>query len=197
MPRPSVLLCTIVCSVVLSAACSEPPQREINSAQTAIDAARAAGAEQYAAESFAAATTALQQSHEAVAQRDYRLALSRAVDATDRAQDAARLAAEGKARARADAEAAVNSSNAALQQLEARLRAAEAARVPARELAEPRKTAKDAVAVLQKARASLNVGNYAEATEVVKGLQQQIRMQIADVEQATAPRLPRRSPRRR
>jgi hypothetical protein len=197
MPRPSVLLCTIVCPVVLSAACSAPPQKEINSAQTAIDAARAAGAEQYAAESFAAATTALQQSHEAVAQRDYRLALSRAVDATDRAQDAARLAAEGLARARADAEAAVNSSNAALQQLQARLKAAETARVPPRELAEARTTAKDAVAVLQKARASLDVGNYAEASEVVKGLQQQIRMQIADVEQATAPRLPRRSPRRR
>jgi type II secretory pathway component PulM len=39
-------MCTILCAVVLFAACSEPPQREINGAQAAIDAARAAGAEQ-------------------------------------------------------------------------------------------------------------------------------------------------------
>ena len=53
---------------------------------------------------FAEATAALQQSHEAVEQRDYRLALSRALDASQRAQDAARQAAEGQARARSEAE---------------------------------------------------------------------------------------------
>jgi hypothetical protein len=197
MPRPSVLLYTIVCSVVVFAACSEPPQREINSAQAAIDAARAAGAEQFAPESFAAATTALQQSHEAVAQRDYRLALTRAVDASDRAQEAARLAAEGKARARTDAEAAINATNTALQQLEARLKAAEAAHVPPRELAPARGAAQDAAAILQKARTSLSVGNYKDATEAVSGLQEQIRTQIAAVEQATTAKTGRRPPRRR
>jgi hypothetical protein len=196
MPRPSVLLYTIVCSVVLSA-CSAPPQKEINSAQAAIDAARAAGAEQYAPESFAAATMALQQSHEAVAQRDYRLALTRAVDASDRAQEAARLAAEGKAKTRTEAEAAVNATNAALLQLDARLKTAEAAHVTPRELAPARGTAKDAAATLQKARTALSVGNYAEATAGVKGLQEAIRTQIDIVEQATAVRTGRRPPRRR
>ena len=89
MPRLSVLLGTIAL-FVLSAGCSEPPQKEIDRAQQAIDSARAAGAEQYAPDTFAAATAALKQSHEAVDQRDYRLALSRAVDASDRAQEAAR-----------------------------------------------------------------------------------------------------------
>ncbi len=197
MPRSSVLMCTILCSVVLFAACSEPPQREINGAQAAIDAARAAGAEQYARESFTAATTALQQSHEAVAQRDYRLALTRAVDASDRAQEAARLAAEGKARARTDAEAAINAANAALLQFQARLKTAEAAHVAPRELAPGRATATDAVATLQKARALLSAGNYLEATEAVKGLAERIRAQMATVEEATAARTPRRPPRRR
>ncbi len=197
MPRPSVLQYTIACSVVLSAACSEPPQKEINSAQAAIDAARTAGAETYAPESFAAATTALQQSHEAVAQRDYRLALTRAVDASDRAQEAARLAADGKARSRTEAEAAINATNAALLQLEARLKAADAAHVTPRELAPARGTAKDAAASLQKARTSLSVGNYKEATADVSGLPEQIRTQIAAVEQATTVRTGRRPPRRR
>ena len=89
MPRLSALLCTIIVRARALRGCSEPPQKEIDRAQQAIDTARAAGAEQYAPESFAAATTALQQSHEAVDQRDYRLALSRAVDASDRAQEAA------------------------------------------------------------------------------------------------------------
>ena len=197
MPRPSVLLYTIACSVVLSAACSEPPQKEINSAQAAIDAARTAGAELYAPESFAAATTALQQSHEAVAQRDYRLALTRAVDASDRAQEAARLAADGRAKSRTEAEAAINATNAALLQLEARLKAADAAHVTPRELAPARGTAKDAAASLQKARTSLSVGNYKEATADVSGLPEQIRTQMAAVEQATMVRTGRRPPRRR
>ena len=191
------MLCTILCAFVLSTACSAPPQKEIASAQAAIDAARAAGAEQYAPESFTAATTALQQSHEAVAQRDYRLALTRAVDASDRAQEAARQAAEGKARARTEAEMAISASNAALLQLEARLKAADAAHVPARELASARAVAKDAVTALQKARATLIGGNYAEATAGVKGLQERIRSQIATVEQATASRTGRQPPRRR
>jgi len=191
------MLCTILCAFVLSTACSEPPQKEIASAQAAIDAARAAGAEQYAPESFTSATTALQQSHEAVAQRDYRLALTRAVDASDRAQEAARQAAEGKAALRTQAEAAVSAASAALLQLDARLRAAEAARVPARELAAARATAKDASGALQEAGTALSVGNYPEAAGAVKGLAERIRTQIESVEQATGPRAVKQPPRRR
>ena len=102
-----------VCSPALRSGCSEPPNKEIDRRTGRIDAARAAGAEQYAAERFTAATSALQQSHEAVEQRDYRLALSRAIDANERAQDAAKLAADGKAKARSDAEEVVSTANAA------------------------------------------------------------------------------------
>ena len=89
-------------------------------------------------EAFTAATSALQQSHEAVDQRDYRLALSRAVDAYERAQDAAKLAADGKAKVRSEAEMVVSAANAAALALDARLKAAEAAHMPARELAQSR-----------------------------------------------------------
>lgn len=197
MPRLSVLLCTIICTVVLSAACSAPPQKEIDRAQQAIDAARAAGAERYAPEAYATATAALQQSHEAVEQRDYRLALSRAVDASDRAQEAEQAAAENKTRARSASEAAVNGANAALRQLQARLKLAEEARVPPRELAPARRTAKDAEAALQKARTLLSSGDYGGARTAVSGLDEQIRSENRVVEAATTLRTARRVPRKR
>ena len=184
-------------TILLTTACSAPPQKEMDRAQGAIDAARAAGGEQYAAEPFNAATAAMQQSHEAVDQRDYRLALSRAVDAYERAQDAAKLAADGKARARSEAEGAVNSVNVALLQLNARLKAAQTARVAPRDLAGPRHAAADADSTLQKARALLAAGSYQEATSAMKGMHDQIHAQIDAVEAATAARAARRPVRRR
>ena len=185
-------LSALLVMILLASGCSEPPNKEINRAQGAIDAARAAGAEEYATEAFTAATSALQQSHEAVEQRDYRLALSRAVDAYERAQDAAKLAADGKARVRSEAEMAVSTTNAAAVALDARLKAAEAAKVPARDLVQPRQTAKDAAATLQKARASLKAGAYLAAIESVKGLEPQIRTQIRVLETIPPARGPRR-----
>ena len=197
MSRLSALLCTIASALVLSVACSEPPTKEIDRAQQAIDSARAAGAEQYAPDLFAAATTALQQSHEAVDQRDYRLALSRAVDASDRAQEAAKAAADSKARARSQSEAAVNAANAALMHFQARLKVAEEARVPARDLAPGRAVLKDAETALQKARTLLAAQNYAAATEAVSGLDSQIRSEIKVVEAAITLRTARRPVKKR
>ena len=197
MSRVSVLLCTIACALVLSTACSEPPQKEIDRAQQAIDEARRAGAEQYASETFAAATAALQQSHEAVDQRDYRLALSRAVDASDRAQEATLAAAENKAKARKASEAAVNTANAAVMQLQARLKAAEEAHVPTRELAPARSAVKSGESALQKARAQLAAENYSGATGAVSGLDAQIRSEIRVVEAAITLRTARRPVRKR
>jgi membrane protein involved in colicin uptake len=197
MSRVSVLLSTIVCAVVLFAACSEPPKKEIDQAQQAIDNARQAGAEQYAPEEFAAATSALQQAREAVDQRDYRLALSRAVDASDRAQEAARAAAENKAKARSQAEAAINTTNASVMHLQARLKVADEVRVPSRELSPARATLKEAEGTLQKARALLSAGNYAGATAAVAALDGQIRSEIRVVEAAITLRTARRPPRKR
>ncbi len=197
MSRLSALLCTIMCAVVLSAACSEPPTKEIDRAQQAIDQAKAAGAEQYAPEIFAAATAALQQSHEAVDQRDYRLALSRAVDASDRAQEAATAAADNKAKARSQSEAAVNAVNAAVMQLQARLKVAEEAHVPPRELAPARATLKDAETALQKARTLLAAQNYTAATETVSALDAQIRSEIRVVEAAITLRTAHRPAKKR
>lgn len=186
-----------MCAVVLLAACSEPPRKEIDRAQQAIENARLAGAEQYAPETFAAATAALQQSHEAVDQRDYRLALSRAVDASDRAQEAARAAADSKAKARTETEAALNTANASVMQLQARLKIAGDARVPPRELSPARVTLKNAEGALQKARTLLAAEDYAAAKAAVSGLDGQIRSEIKVVEAATTLRTAHRPARKR
>ncbi|HEY7499437.1 MAG TPA: DUF4398 domain-containing protein [Vicinamibacterales bacterium] len=188
MRRLIVLLCT----AALSAACSEPPQKEIDRAQGAIDAARAAGAERYAPEEFGNATTALQQAHDAVTQRDYRLALSRALDASERAQQSARQAADGKARVRSEAEALVTTTTSAHQQLLSAAKAAEAARVPAPLVAAARQTAARTDATLQKARALLKAEQYLEAREALKGATERVGAQIRALNDAQKSRAARR-----
>jgi hypothetical protein len=173
-----------ICAVFLSVACSAPPQKEIDRAQGAIDAARAAGAEQYAPEPFEAATTAMQQTHEAVQQRDYRLALSRVTDANERALEAARQAANGKARARVEAEAAINHLAATIRQIDERLKAAETSRLTAREMDAARRARANADQKLQEARAALNAGNYLAAIAAAKGLPDQITAEIRTLNEA-------------
>ena len=87
---------------MLATACSEPPQKEIDQAQAAVDLARTGGAEIYAAEEYTAAAAGVQKAHAAVDQRDYRQALSHAIDARQRAQSALRQASEGKGKAQRD-----------------------------------------------------------------------------------------------
>jgi hypothetical protein len=190
-----VLSVVLVPLLFLAAACSEPPRKELDRAQGAIDAARAAGAEQYAPQAFAAATSTLQQAHEAVSQRDYRLALTRALDASHRAQDAAKGAADGKARARSEAESAIDDLSAALVQLQARIDA-ERSRVPRPILDTAVRTQSGAELALQKARTSLNTGDYLHARDTVKDLESRIAAQIQALTTAAEAR-PAKPPRRR
>jgi hypothetical protein len=190
-------LAGVLCVLLLCTACSEPPQKEIDQAQGAIDAARAAGADRYAEESFTAATTALQQAHDAVAQRDYRTALSRAVDANERALQAAKEAADGKAAARSEAERAVTMVGAAVQRLEARIKLAETARLPARDLASSRRTLADAQRALQEARAAIASEDYLSVPAALKEVPALITAQISALDQATAARAGRGQRRRR
>ena len=88
------LFAAVLCSSFLSVGCATPPTREMDHAQGAIDAARAAGADRYATEQYGAAVKALQNAEAAVGQRDYRLALNYALDGRDRAQRAAKEAAK-------------------------------------------------------------------------------------------------------
>ena len=185
-------LSLFLCALIVCAACSEPPQKEIDRAQGAIDAARAAGAEKYASATFTAATTALQQSHDAVQQGDYGLALSRAMDASEQAQDAAREAADGKAHARSQAESAVSTTATGLQQLRSSMKSAEEARVPAAQIAPARQAAQRVDAALQEARAKLAKELYPEVISDLKSVQTQIQAQNTALSEAIKARGGRR-----
>ena len=181
----------LLLALVLSG-CSEPPQKEIDRAQGAIDAARAAGAERYAASEFTAATTSLQQAHDAVTQGDYRTALSRALAANERAQEAARQAADGKARARAEAEVGLTAATTSLQQLQTSINAAQP-RLPAAQLAPARAAAKRIEGVLQEARAHITGERYLEASAALKNVIPTVNEQIRLItESADKPRPPRK-----
>jgi hypothetical protein len=175
-------LVLLLCTAILAAACSEPPHKELDRAQGAIDAARAAGAEEYAPEEFLAATGALAEAYEAVNQRDYRLALSLAVDASERAQEAAREAAAARARLIGVRERAIADTSAALRDLQSRIAAAESARVPARDLKTARGVAEAAAEALQEARTLMGQEDYEAAELRLEGQIEAIREQIGAVD---------------
>ena len=117
----------VLLAIVLAAAgCGDPPTKEMNQAQGAIDAARAAGAEQYATDEYKAAVDALRRAQDAVTQRDYRQALNDALDSRERAQNAAREASSQKAQARSQAERLVAEVTTALAAATGRLDTAHA-----------------------------------------------------------------------
>ena len=121
-------------TAILSASCAEPPSKEMNQAQGAIDAARAAGADKFAATEFTAAIDALKRSEEAVAAGDYRQALSHAIDSRERAQNAAKMAVDGRADARGQAERAIAEVATLLSSAQAQLKDPDIVRVNARAL---------------------------------------------------------------
>lgn len=164
MPRlRPVFMGLVSISVACTIACSEPPTKEMNQAQGAIDAARAAGAEQYAPEEYRAAAGALERSKQAVTERDYRQALNFALDARERARDAARAGADRMAQARGDAEQALHTLSVARQALQDRVDQAATARVPERTIADARTALADAGKALQEARSAVDKQDYATA----------------------------------
>src|SRR5882672_8561143 len=128
----------IVCAAFLITACGDPPNKEMDQAQGAIDAARAAGADRYATSEYTAATDALKRAQDAVAQRDYRQALNEALDSREHAQNAAREAADTKAQVRGEVERDMAQIAALIAEANTRMAAATRARVPRRILDGPR-----------------------------------------------------------
>ena len=159
------LLSFAIVVAITGAACGDPPDKEMQQAQAAVDAARAAGADRFAREEFAAAEDALKRSHDAVAQRDYRLALNAALDARERAQTATRQAADEKAAARIDAERALAEADVALRESRAKLKTAETARAAAKILVAARKAIADGETAVQEARTALAQGDYLTAAD--------------------------------
>ena len=164
--------------ILFSSGCGEPPNREMDQAQGAIDAAHASGADRYATSEYSAATEALENAHTAVAASDHRLALSYALDSREHAQNAARNAAAEKARVRIDVDhastelAALITENRTLLDIAARRGASRA------QLEQPALNLTAAETHLQEAGEAVEMGDYLGASAALE----RVRIQI---EQAT------------
>ncbi len=190
MSRWSLPAC--LCLAILAVSCGEPPNKEMDQAQGALDAARAAGADRYAATEFAAAADALARSRQAVKDRDYRLALNDALDSRERAQNAARDAAETKARLRADLERLIIEVNGLVARAAQGSVAAERARTPRAALRIHQEAVAVATAEVQKAGAAVADGDYAAVTTTLAGTKQRLTMTIAALDGLATPQTPRR-----
>ena len=185
MSARRLLLSFAVAAALIGAACGDPPDKEIQQAQGAIDAARAAGADQYATAEFTAAQEALKRANDAVEQRDYRLALNHALDARERAQNAAKEAADRKTTARSEAERALLDAMTALNDAHTKLRAAETARAPVKVVVTARRVITDSEDTVQKARAAFDGGDYLTAKTTMAGTTERLKATAHDLEVAT------------
>jgi hypothetical protein len=184
----------VIAAALLLSACAEPPNKEMDQAQGAIDAARAAGAEEYAGEQLDAAVTALKQSRDAVTQRDYRSALNYALESRDRAQNAAKQASEQRATVRGQVERTLADLNALLARADRRVTLAESNKVPRRTITATKTALTPARAAVQKAGAAVARGEYAAAQRALEGVEARVSAAIAQIEAATPGRSGRQRP---
>jgi len=168
--------------LLIATACSEPPNKEIDQAQTALDIARTAGADKYATDEYNSAASALQKARAAVDQRDYRQALNYAIDSRQRSQDAINQAAEGKARAQRAADDLIGFVSKRALEVQARLKTAEAARVPPKDLRALRAVVLEAQTGLQEARAQIGGGNYDKATASLVAVREKLDAAVRTME---------------
>jgi hypothetical protein len=190
MPRAWVLLTVFV---LFTAACGgDPPDKELQQAQAAIDAAVAAGAELYAASELEAAEAALTRAGTAVAARDYRLALNDALDSRQRAQTAAKLAADGMAAARAEADRSITRAASGVEGMRTRLKSSDVPRLPARIVTAVRASVADADKRVQEARAAFASGDYKAAQTAAGAANAALTTATSNLEAASAAAAKRR-----
>ena len=173
---------------ILSASCAAPPDKEMNQAQGAIDAARSAGADKFAADELTAATDALKRSEEAVSAGDYRQALNHAIDSRERAQNAAKMAVDGRADARGHAERAIAEVATLLSQAQTQLKGAELSKLNPRLMRAPRAIVTTSEKRVQEARAALKAEDYAGVTKALNGASGELQAALTEIDAAQSAR---------
>lgn len=188
-----VVLTTTLLTGLTVACGDDPPTKELQQAQQAIDEARGAGAERYATDDFNAAQDALKRAQAAVAGRDYRQALNDALDARDRAQTASQETVDRKARAKADADKSLRDAALVIVDARAKLRAAETSHRPAKLTSALRRDVTDAETHVQEARTTFDKGDYLDVIELLNRPMQRLNDSVKAIDTA-APAGQRRRP---
>lgn len=175
-----------ILAVLFIAGCAEPPNKEMDQAQGAIDAARAAGADRYASAEYTAATDALKRAEGAVTQRDYRLALNEALDSREHAQNAAREAAEARAQLRGEVERDMAQIAGLIAEANTRLAAATRTRTSRRNIEAPRRELATVNERVQKAGAAMKADDYLTARTALQGVRERIESAMKALETPAA-----------
>jgi hypothetical protein len=179
--RAATWLCVLLALCGAAAGCAEPPTKEIDQAQAAIEVAVSAGAERFAATDLAGARTDLTQARDAVGQRDYKLALAHAIGSRERAQTAARAAGDARAALKRSTQAAL-AEVMALQARAQRLIAA-ATSGPARTRARrARPVYTKLTASVQEARTLVEGGDDMKASEALPRLKADLEKLLEELE---------------
>lgn len=168
--KPSALVRRVLplASCLLLAACDQPPAREISAAEAALAQARKDQADAYAPEQWKAAEAALNQARQKVDAKDYRGALSSAMDAGEKAKAASSAVASAKLLVKGAAQMAQAEVQAALDEVATVREEAAKSKVP------------------EEAFAAVN-GRVQEATDAVAALAGQIEKdQLIDAQKAAA-----------
>jgi hypothetical protein len=177
--------------IVFAGACTSPPHKEMDQAQGAIDAARAAGADRYAPAEFAAANTALKNANDAAQQGDYRLALNHALDSREQAQNAARVGADNRAKMRGDVERSMAEVNALVTQVGAWIASPASARTPrTRRIAQQVVT--QSTTDVQKAGSAMQAEDYAGAQKLLTASKERLQKVLPAAPNAAATQSARR-----
>jgi hypothetical protein len=182
-PRATALLWLLAAS--LFSACAAPPNKEIADAQTALAAARAAGAERYAAKTYQAASLAYKLANDAVMAGDYRLALNRALESRDQAQTAARESADEQTRARDEVQRAMTDAFTLLSDALAKVDAAEKSGAPRRAVRDARQALAQMNDDVQKAGAAMKAEDYAGARPLLASVKARLTKTLASLAAAT------------
>jgi hypothetical protein len=169
-------------AIALLTACSEPPIKERHQAEGGIAAARAADAATYAPEPLQAAEAALIKYDEAVARRDYRQALNFAIEARDRAYEAAKQASNEKAVARSAAEKLVDDVEALVKTATSRLSPTGNPRLGAGAADRVRASLRAAPQALQEARTLIQRQDYRGAFLRLRPLAEDLRRELGPAE---------------
>jgi hypothetical protein len=169
--------CSLLCGLLLSACTDDPPDKERQQAEGAVQAALAAGADIYAPAELRDARSALTKYDEAVAQHDYRLALNNALEARDRSYEAVKQAGNKKAELRSRADRLVVDLDALLTVAANRLAAGGASGPAAERLRASRDAARTA---LQEARTQIAKQEYPAVVEKLTRVGEALRHDLQD-----------------
>jgi hypothetical protein len=180
------LVSAFVIASSIAACGGNPPDKEIQEAQTAVDGARGASADRYAKEDFSASTEALKNAHAAVDARDYRLALNYALESKERADTAARDATDRKTTARANADRALRNAALALVDVRGKLKSAQTAPRSLRVVNAAKSAAADGENHVQEARAAFDREDYPKVLEILAAPAARLREAIRELDGANA-----------